>query len=79
MVVFGTPGRRARIYQKAIPQLTHISQVLGIEKILDIGSPLSLELAEINGIPLEQWGRQPADKVSQLNDAISGRNSLLQR
>jgi len=66
MVVFGTPGRRARIYQKAIPQLTHISQVLGIEKILDIGSPLSLELAEINGIPLEQWGRQPADKVSQL-------------
>ena len=37
-----------------------------MKKILDIGSPLSLELAEINGIPLEQWGRQPADKVSQL-------------
>ncbi len=66
LIVFGTPGRRARIYQKSVQSLADICQKLDIKKILDIGSSLSLDFADIDGIPVAQIGEQPAQHISDL-------------
>ncbi len=73
LIVFGTPGRRARIYQRSHAMLRNSCRLLGIEEIYDIGPSLHLNQAEIDGIPLVEMGEQPAATISQLlSDAIAG-------
>ncbi|NEP56477.1 MAG: hypothetical protein F6K31_05560 [Symploca sp. SIO2G7] len=67
LVVFGTPLRRGRIYQKrARAKLINICRLLKIEEIIDIGSPVSLKIPEIKGVPVVCMGRQSAQDVSSL-------------
>ena len=66
LVVFGTAGRRARIYQRSRASLGYICDALKIKDILDIGTPLDPEFNQVDGIALHPMGRLPADRVSQL-------------
>lgn len=66
LVIFGTPGRRARLYQRSISDIKNVLQLLNIEKIFDVGTSLNLNFSQINNIPVEELGEQPAQKVSQL-------------
>jgi len=73
LIVFGTPGRRARIYQRSEAMLKNCCQFLGIEEICDIGSPLKLNQSTLAGIPLVKMGEQPAARISQLmSDSLAG-------
>lgn len=73
LIVFGTAGRRARIYQRSRAMLIHSCHLLGIEEICDIGPPLALQQPDIGGIPLIQTGEQPAEAISQLlSDSLAG-------
>ncbi|MBD2075253.1 glycosyltransferase family 1 protein [Phormidium sp. FACHB-592] len=73
LIVFGTPGRRARIYQRSQAMLKNCCQLLGIEEICDIGSPLHLDQSTLAGIPLVEMGEQPAARISQLmSDSLAG-------
>ncbi|MBW4578152.1 MAG: hypothetical protein KME42_01080 [Tildeniella nuda ZEHNDER 1965/U140] len=66
LIVFGTRGRRARIYQRSQSMLINSCRLLGIEAICDVGLSLSLGQSEIAGIPFIQKGEQPANVISQL-------------
>ncbi len=66
LVVFGTPGRRAKLYKCSMTDLAHISHRLGIEKIIDIGGPLSLGLDNIDGIPFIELGKKSASDISHI-------------
>lgn len=73
LVIFGTAGRRARIYQRSRAMLMNCCQRLGIEEICDIGPSLALEQSDISGIPLIQKGEQSAAAISQLlSDSLAG-------
>ncbi|XHX75845.1 MAG: hypothetical protein RBJ76_15475 [Stenomitos frigidus ULC029] len=73
LIVFGTPGRRARIYQRSHAMLTNCCQFLGIEEICDIGSPLHLHQSTLAGARFVEMGEQPAATISQLmSDSLAG-------
>jgi hypothetical protein len=73
LVVFGTAGRRARIYQRSQPMLINSCQLLGIEEICDVGPSLALDQSAIGGISLVQKGEQSAAAISQLlADSLAG-------
>ena len=73
LIVFGTPGRRARIYQRSHAMLKNCCQLLDIEEICDIGSPLHLNQPKLAGTRLVEMGEQPAAKISQLlSDSLAG-------
>ncbi len=73
LVVFGTPGRRARIYQRSQAMLIHSCQRLGIAEICDIGASLHLNEPAIAGVRLVEMGEQPAAVVSRLMaDSMAG-------
>ncbi|MBW4469063.1 MAG: hypothetical protein KME45_01515 [Stenomitos rutilans HA7619-LM2] len=73
LIVFGTPGRRARIYQRSRAMLINSCQLLGIEEICDVGPSLDLEQLDIAGIPLIQKGEQSAQAISRLlSDSLAG-------
>ena len=73
LIVFGTPGRRARIYQRSQSMLLNSCQLLGIEEIWDIGPSLELQQSEIAGIPFVQKGEQPANVISHLlSESLAG-------
>lgn len=65
ILVFGTPARRARIYQKSRILLSQACKMLNIKEIYDVGDPLNLD-SEIDGIPLVEVGRKSAQEVSEL-------------
>ncbi|MBC7971495.1 MAG: glycosyltransferase family 1 protein [Verrucomicrobia bacterium] len=73
LIVFGTAGRRARIYQRSQAMLINCCQLLGIEEIWDIGPSLQLEQTEVAGMPLVQKGKQSAEAISRLlSESIAG-------
>ena len=73
LIVFGTPDRRARIYQRSRAMLINSCQRLGIEEICDVGPSLDLEQLEIAGIPFIQKGEQSAQAISRLlSDSLAG-------
>ena len=73
LIVFGTPGRRARIYQRSHAMLKNCCQLLDIEEICDIGSPLHLNQPTLAGTRLIEIGEQPAATISQLmSDSLAG-------
>ena len=66
LVVFGTFGRRLKIYQNALETLGQICHELAITKIIDIGRPTTLNISEVNGIPLIEMGERAASEISSL-------------
>lgn len=66
LVVFGGRSSRLRVYQNAIAELELACQLLGIEKILDIGLSTSLSLSTVNGVPVVEMGQLAADEISAL-------------
>ena len=73
LIVFGTAGRRARIYQRSQAMLINCCQRLGIEEVWDIGPSLQLEQTEVAGMPLVQKGKQSAEAISRLlSESIAG-------
>jgi hypothetical protein len=73
LIVFGTPGRRARIYQRSQAMLINSCRLLGIEEIWDVGPSLHLNQSAIAGIRLVEKGKQPADVISHLlSDSLAG-------
>lgn len=73
IVVFGTQGRRSRIYQKCIGMLVNICRFLEIEEICDIGPPLNLNTSQIKGFPLVEMGQKSAFYISELmSDSLAG-------
>ena len=73
LIVFGTPGRRARIYQRSRAMLINSCQLLGIEEICDVGPSLHLKQTEIAGVCLIEKGKQPAPVISHLlSESVAG-------
>jgi len=73
ILIFGTRGRRARIYQRAISLLVNACQLLEVEEICDVGPSLNLNISEIKGIPLVEVGEKSAQEVSELMlDSLAG-------
>ncbi|PSB24806.1 hypothetical protein [Stenomitos frigidus] len=73
LIVFGTSGRRARIYQRSQAMLINSCRLLGIQEICDVGPSLHLNQPEIAGIRLVEKGKQPAALISQLlSDSLAG-------
>lgn len=66
LVVFGSRGNRLRVYQKFQAELSHACQVLGIEKILDVGLSTGLTLSSLNGVPVVEKGQLPAIEISSI-------------
>lgn len=66
LIVFGTPGRRARIYQRSQAMLKNCCQFLGIEEICDIGSSLNLSQSTFADVRFIEMGEQAATVISQL-------------
>lgn len=66
ILVFGTPGRRARIYQRSTAMLVNTCRLLGIEEICDVGPSLNLNISEIKGVPLVEMGEKSAYEISKL-------------
>jgi hypothetical protein len=66
MVIFGGRSNRMRVYQKSSALLNRTCELLGIEKILDIGLSIDLKLSSIKNIPIVKIGQQPAAKVSDI-------------
>jgi hypothetical protein len=73
LVVFGSCNSRLRVYQKSLAELSYACQVLGIEKILDVGSATGLTLSEVNGVPVVEMGQQSATEISSIMlNALAG-------
>ncbi len=73
IVVFGTAGRRARIYQKSTEMLVNTCRLLDVEEICDLGPSLNLNISEIKGVPLVQMGEKPAQQISDLmSNSLAG-------
>jgi hypothetical protein len=73
IVVFGTRGRRARIYQRTMSMLVNACRLLEVEEIYDVGPSLNLNVSKIKGIPLFEIGEKSAQDVSELMlDSLAG-------
>lgn len=73
LLVFGTPGRRARIYQRSTAMLVNTCRLLGIEEICDVGPPLNLNISQIKGVRLVEMGEKTAHEISNLMlDSLAG-------
>ena len=66
LIVFGKPYSRERVYKKSCQELLSSCQILSIEEIYDIGTPLTLNLPEFNGIRVVEMGEQPPEAIGQL-------------
>lgn len=66
LVVFGGKAKRLRVYQQSLEALRYTCEQLGIEKIIDIGPPIDLDLVALTRFPVQQMGLQHADAVSKV-------------
>jgi hypothetical protein len=64
MVIFGRPAQRQWTYEKGAHVLGPLCHRLGIETIVDIGSPIPQVPKEISGIPITQLGRLSETEVN---------------
>ena len=65
LVVFGGRGRRTLLYQNSAAQLNRAGQVVGIEKIIDIGPATGLNIQQIVEVPVLEMGKLKTEEVSQ--------------
>jgi hypothetical protein len=66
IIVFGSNRNRSKVYNESLSALSFVCQQLNIQEIIDIGSPMSLPISKIEGVPIVQVGIQPAEKVSTM-------------
>ncbi len=65
LVIFGGHDR-GRIYRNHLRHLLHTCQQLNLQEIVDIGSPLNLDIHDFEGVQMTQMGFQPATTVSEI-------------
>jgi hypothetical protein len=65
MVVFGLGGRRST-YQQFLPVVEKVCLQLGIQRIVDIGTPTGLDFPKLTKIPIVEMGRLPASDVGKI-------------
>ncbi len=66
LVVFGGSSNRLQVYRNSSAMLSCTCELLGIEKILDIGPPVDLSLSSFKSVPIVEMGKQPAAKISEI-------------
>jgi hypothetical protein len=72
MAVFGLGGRRS-VYQQFLPLVEKVCLQLGIQRIVDIGTPTGLDFPKLTKIPVVEMGRLPASDVSEfLGESMFG-------
>ncbi len=64
IVIFGSPGPRERVYQFSRDHLEKLCRVFSISTIIDVGSPVSVELPVISGVNVVKKGVLGKDEVS---------------
>ncbi|MGG6242668.1 glycosyltransferase family 1 protein [Nodosilinea sp. AN01ver1] len=73
LVVFGGCSKRTKVYEDSLEQLRQICQYLDVQKILDIGPPLSSLPANIGTVPITAMGCLSSEKISViLSGSIAG-------
>jgi hypothetical protein len=73
IVIFGGSDSRTKVYQNSSRELSYACQLLGIEKIVDIGPPTELTLSAIGGVTIVEMGQLSAPRVSGiLSQSIAG-------
>jgi hypothetical protein len=66
MIVFGGAGVRGHAYGRFRPALAAACAALGVEEIMDIGSPIGPPVESLEGIPVRRLGVLPPQEVSSL-------------
>lgn len=66
LVVFGGSNNRKRAYLESRSKISSVCQILGIEKIIDIGKSTELSLSNIDGIPLVETGKLSVEQIDEI-------------
>ncbi|WP_036479477.1 hypothetical protein [Myxosarcina sp. GI1] len=66
LVVFGGRNNRKKAYLESHSKISLVCQILGIEQIIDIGTPTGLSLSDLNGIPIIEKGKLPKDEINRI-------------
>ena len=65
IIIFGRPTQRQWTYEKGAHVLGPLCRILEIDRILDIGSPISGGVpSEVSGIPVTQYGKLSEGEVN---------------
>jgi len=63
-VVFGGAGRKAAMYERHGPALGDALRHMGVERVVDIGTPVPSDAADALALPAEAKGVLPAKEIS---------------
>jgi hypothetical protein len=73
MMVFGTKGRRLRVYQRSREVVEHLCRQLGIDEIFDVGRPIDLNGFDVADVRITALGEVTRETVSNLlADSVVG-------
>ncbi len=73
LVIFGGRSKRTKVYEDSLEQLRQICQYLDIQKIFDIGPPLSSLPVNIDTVSVTAMGCLPSEEISViLSSSIAG-------
>ncbi len=66
LIIFGSTGRRIKVYENCVAIIAKICQQLNIEKIIDIGDFTDKIPANINNIYIVKTGKLPSKEISKI-------------
>lgn len=66
LVIFGGQNNRKRAYIESCSKISSICQILGIKKIIDIGTPTGLSLSDIDNIPIQEMGKLSVNQIQEI-------------
>lgn len=66
LVIFGGSNNRQKAYLKSRSKITHICQVFGLDKIIDIGLSSNLKLVDLDGIPIIERGELSNQEIESI-------------
>ena len=66
LVIFGGKNNRKRAYLESRTKISSTCQILGVEKIIDIGTPTELALSNLNGIAVKEMGKLPVSQIREI-------------
>ena len=73
LILFGLVPQRIRAYQQCKETLVDVCQSLGIQEILDLGTPTGKTPPLIGNVPIIELGQQPSAKISDImKNSIAG-------
>ena len=73
LILFGLVPQRIRAYQQCKETLVDVCQSLGIQEILDLGTPTGKTPPVIGNVPILELGQQPSAKISDImKNSIAG-------